>query len=167
MTRKKPATRSTRSKPTIYVCRLRSSKGSNACKCKVGACPICNSRCKRCMCSCYGIEPTEALQQSRGGYRRQVNSLLLAQKNEKAKSKDVNTRSMTRKGNKRRYNPHFHKVGLQEKVQTKAKQKNAKKKKTNEQKLSSDSSFHLSDDDETIIDDTTACPSVVAIPEFK
>ena len=108
----------------------------------------------------------KTLQRLRGGYGRQVNSLL-AQKNEKAKSKDVNMRSMTRKANKRKYNPHFYKVGLQETEGTKAKQKNAKKKKTNEQKLSSDSSFHLSDDDETIEDDTTACPSVEAIPEFE
>jgi len=119
------------------------------------------------MCSCDGIEPSEALQQSRGGYRKQVN-ILLAQKNEKTKSKAVNTRSMTRKAQKRKYNPHFHKVGLQETEQTKEKHDNAKKKKTtNNEKLDSDSSFHLSDDDKTIKDFTTASPSVVALPEFE
>ena len=74
---------------------------------------------------------------------------------------------MTRKAKKKKYNPHFHKVGLQESEQTKAKKNNAKKKKTNEQKVNSDSSFHLIDDDETIKDDTTASPSIVAVPEFK
>ena len=74
---------------------------------------------------------------------------------------------MTRKAKKKKYNPHFHKVGLQESERTKAKKNNAKKKKTNEQKVNSDSSFHLIDDDETIKDDTTASPSIVAVPEFK
>ena len=163
MMRKKPA-RSTRSKPTIYARQLQSSKVSNACKCKVAACPIWNLRCKRCMCACNGIEPLEALQRSQGGYRKQVN-ILLAQKNDKTKSKAVSTHSMTRKAKKRTYNPHFHEVDHQELEWTKVKHDNAKKK-TNSHTPNSDSSFHLSNDDETIKDNTTASSSIVAVLEF-
>ncbi len=52
---------------TIYSRRLRShTKKGEGCRCKVGSCHICGSKCRRCMCSCDGIDPTDALSRSRG-----------------------------------------------------------------------------------------------------
>ena len=36
------------------------------CSCKVGACRICGSSCKRCMCACDGVKPIDALARFRG-----------------------------------------------------------------------------------------------------
>ena len=47
------------------------------CKCKVGSCLLCGSRCKRCGCACDGIEPAVALARmtgQRGPLKRSLNN---------------------------------------------------------------------------------------------
>ena len=169
MARKSTTIKST----TIYTRRLRSAQSSNVCKCKVGACHICNSRCRRCMCSCDGIDPSDALKRSRGGYRKQVNLLLAQQKkstttNKKNDTSNVKTRSMKSNSNdnsttkKRKKNSHFKKVGLLKSARKKAAHQQRKKKK---QKCDSDSSFRSTDMiDASVADDdsTFAQPSTVS-----
>ena len=58
-----------------YTRRLRSAQKNQVCTCKVGACSICGSKCRRCMCACDGVEPSDALKRSRGGYGRTVNMI--------------------------------------------------------------------------------------------
>lgn len=60
---------------STYTRRLRSAQKNQVCTCKVGACSICGSKCRRCMCACDGVEPSDALKRSRGGYRRTVNMI--------------------------------------------------------------------------------------------
>ena len=72
------------SQVTIYSRWLRSAQKKQVCRCKVGSCPICGSKCRRCMCACDGVEPAEALSRSRGGYRRQANAIKQAAKAKKS-----------------------------------------------------------------------------------
>ena len=57
------------------------------------------------MCACDGIEPSEALKRSRGGYRKQVNLIAatskkgkesITTKNDKARTTPARTRSKSR-----------------------------------------------------------------------
>ena len=94
------------SERTVYARRLRSATVQQVCKCKVGSCSICGSKCRRCMCACDGIEPSEALARSRGGYRRQVTALAI-----KRKSNDEGTKT-SEPPKKKKYNQHFKKPGV-------------------------------------------------------
>ena len=58
-----------------YARHLRSAQKNQVCTCKVGACSICGSKCRQCMCACDGVEPPDALKRSRGGCRRTVNMI--------------------------------------------------------------------------------------------
>ena len=69
--------------PTVYARRLRKAHREQICRCKVGSCSICGSKCRRCMCACDGVEPAEALARSRGGYRQLANSLSRDRKEKK------------------------------------------------------------------------------------
>ena len=58
------------------------------------------------MCTCNGIVPSEVLQQYRDGYRKQVN-ILLAEKNERMKSKAINIRAMMRRSKQKEIQSSF------------------------------------------------------------
>ena len=60
---------------STYTRRRRSAQKNQVCTCKVGACSICGSKCRRSMCACDGVEPSDALKRSRGGYMRTVNTI--------------------------------------------------------------------------------------------
>ena len=81
-----------KSEMNTYTRRLRSAQKNQVCTCKVGAYSICGSKCRRCMCACNGVEPSDALKRSRGGYRRTVN--MIAKERGQVKSRSTrNTRS--------------------------------------------------------------------------
>ena len=149
--------------PSIYRRRLRSAQASNPCKCKVGACPVCSSRCKRCMCACDGVDPSEALKRSRGGYRKQVNMINAQRKAEKETNR-VSTRAMSKRSKKRKYNPHFNKVGKLDSARSnRSRHQPTSTKKKRTEKVDSDTSYHLSDEETTILeDDNTDMQSVPA-----
>ena len=94
------------SERTVYARRLRSATVQQVCKCKVGLCSICGSKCRRCMCACDGIEPSEALSRSRGGYRRQATALAIKRKSNKEGTKT------SEPPKKKKYNQHFKKPGV-------------------------------------------------------
>ena len=84
---------------TIYSRRLRSSaKRINACRCKVGSCSICGSKCRQCMCSCDGIEPSNALSRSCGGYQRKANAI----KKKRESASDIQAKNIIPSNKKRR-----------------------------------------------------------------
>ena len=60
--------------------RIAELSSRESCRCKVGSCTICGSRCKRCMCACDGIDPFDAMQRTSGGNREKI------QTNKKRKS---------------------------------------------------------------------------------
>ena len=64
------------------------------CDCKVGACYICGSGCKRCMCACDGVDPFDAIQRTRGGNRTRRSNRKAREKENKATRRT--TQSMTR-----------------------------------------------------------------------
>ena len=97
------------SERTVYSRRLRSASVLQVCKCKVGPCSICGSNCRRCMCGCDGVDPSEALERSRGGYRRQVNAIIEAKRKVSASSGTI-TRSKA-KNKRKKIQTHFKKVG--------------------------------------------------------
>lgn len=140
---------------TIYSRRLRSAQKGNVCKCKVGSCTTCGSKCRRCMCACDGIEPSEALSRSRGGYRRQVNAIKTTReginKNAKTNNSTITTNrivtrnSLNKKLNKKRQrNSHFHKVG-------KIRSRNKRTKRVTQESDSGGSDDNH--DDSTYVDD--------------
>ncbi len=59
------------------------------------------------MCSCDGIEPSEALLRSRGNYRRQVNALASSRE----KRECPNQNEQQKRSKKKRINGHFKKIG--------------------------------------------------------
>ena len=74
------------------------------------------------MCACNGINPSDVLTQSRGGYRKQVT--LLAQQKKVSKSNDktrtkVKIRSMIKSNNKMKKISQLHKACLLESAQSK------------------------------------------------
>ena len=84
---------------TVYARRLRKAHREQVCRCKVGSCTICGSKCRRCMCACDGVEPAEALARSRGGYRRLANALSKERKQRKeveVKKATTSTKASTR-----------------------------------------------------------------------
>ena len=119
------------------------------------------------MCSCDGIEPEEALKRSRGGYRKQVN-IINSQRNAAKETNRANTRKMSKRSKKRKRNPHFHKVGILETERLKKSRHHQpstnKKKRGN---VDSDTSYHLSDDESTILDDNTDMQSSVPVEEGR
>ena len=96
----------------------------------------------------------EALKRSRGGHRKQVN-MINAQKNTEEETNHVNTRAMSKRLKKRKHNPYFHKVGILESVQSKKSRHQPATKKKRKERVDSDTSYHLSDDKATILDDNT------------
>ena len=93
---------------TVYARRLQSATVQQVCKCNVGSCSICGSKCCQSMCTCDGIEPSEALSRSRGGYRCQVTALAI-----KRKRNEVGTKtSKPLVTKKKKYNPHSKKLGV-------------------------------------------------------
>jgi len=93
---------------TIYSRRLRSGakRRIDGCQCKVGSCPICGSKCRPCICPCDGIEPSDALSRSRGGYRRHANAI----KKQRDSASDIRSKNILPSNKKRRRSDHFQKV---------------------------------------------------------
>ena len=108
------------------------------------------------MCSCDGVEPSEAMQQLRGGYQRQVN--MIAQRKREQEKGQRNTWSSSKR---KKVQSHFHKVGI---LESERKNKKTKKRVPSKKKAQSDkeSSFHPSydnshnsDSSSTILDNKT------------
>ena len=108
------------------------------------------------MCSCDSVEPSEAMQQLRGGYQRQVN--MIAQRKREQEKGQRNTRSSSKR---KKVQSHFHKVGI---LESERKNKKSKKRVPSKKKTQSDeeSSFHPSNDNShnsesssTILDNKT------------
>ena len=106
------------------------------------------------MCACDGIEPSEALSRSRGGYRRQANAIKTARKGTAKKDKSesneksdkVVTRSVSSSRKKRkRSNNGFHKVGKIRDDVVKSRKKSRK----------ADATTESSDDEDADADDST------------
>ena len=113
---------------TIYSRRLRSHAREGGCRCKVGSCHICGSKCRRCMCSCDGIDPIAALSRSRGGYRRHANAI----KSQRESDVAISTKSIIQSNKKRKRNRHFKKVGFIRNDNNRSiKKKRTKKRATN------------------------------------
>ena len=178
---------------STYTRRLRSAQKNQVCTCKVGACSICGSKCRRCMCACDGVELLDALKRSRGGYRRTVNmiakerGLVKSRPTRNAKSKKQEMSSSQHTASKKKpptpkakkkppttakkstsAKHRFQKVG---KVRSKRASNVSTSRKKNTQHHS-DSSFQLNpNDDDTISvnSNSTINASIVnapAIPEF-
>ena len=108
------------------------------------------------MCGCVGIEPSEALARSRGGYRRQANAI-----NKKRKQDKTTTTSTgrTRNAKRKKIQSHFKKVG---KIRESPIAHRAVKPKTNKNKEDSDSDYVDGSDTATRIeDDSTAIATIV------
>ena len=122
------------------------------------------------MCSYDGIEPLEARKRSRGGYRQQVN-MINSQRNAEKETNCANTRAVSKRLKKWKRNPYFHEVGILESAQSKkSRHQSATNKKTYKKKkenFDSDTSYHLSDDESTILDDNTDMQSSVPVEEEK
>ena len=78
------------------------------CKCKVGSCQICGSKCRCCLCACDRIEPLEALARSRGGYRRQVNAI---KKKQTPDGTTMDTDTDRTRNKRKKIQSHFKMVG--------------------------------------------------------
>ena len=131
------------------------------CDCKVGACYICGSGCKRCMCACDGVDPFDALQRMRGGNRTRRSNRKARETEDDSRTTRRRTRSMTRskshtnettsqdekKDNKhkRKRQKHFHRVGRIEG----SSRKHTRKPLSNNDTDDSDSSYQLSNYENT------------------
>ena len=108
------------------------------------------------MCGCVGIEPSEALARSHGGYRRQVNEIKKKRKQDRTTT-DTDT-GRTRKKRKKVHS-HFKKVG---RMRESPVAPCAAKPKTNKKKEDSDLEYVDGSDTATMINNkSTAIATIV------
>ena len=95
-------------------------------------------------------------------------NIINSQRNAEKETNRANTRKMSKRSKKRKRNPYFHKVGILESERLKKschhQPSTNKKKRAN---VDSDTSYHLSDDESTILDDNTDMQSSVPVEEER
>ena len=108
------------------------------------------------MCACDGIEPTEALSRSRGGYRREVTALAAQRKRREL----PNRSNESSKKKKRKSNSHFKKIGkIRNPIvnSTPSRTTNTSKKKKDD----SDSDFNIEEESTSVNENSTVVASIV------
>ena len=81
--------------------------------------------------------------------------MINAQKNTEKETNCVNTWAILKRLKKRKHNPHFHNIGILESARSSKSHHQPTTKKKRKEKVDSDTSYHLSDDEATILDDNT------------
>lgn len=106
------------------------------------------------MCSCDGIEPSDALSRSRGGYRRHANAI----KRQRQTAADVSVKNILKENKKRKRNSHFQKVGyIRDSISAKQAYRSKPRKKSDD----SDSDYVDGADETTVTEEnSTVAPSV-------
>ena len=106
------------------------------------------------MCACDGIEPSDALSRSRGGYRRHANAI----KKQRQTAADVSARNILKENKKRKRNSHFNKVGkIRDNIIAKPYHRPKPSKKSDE----SDSEYIDGADETTVTEDNSTIATSV------